>query len=258
MEAKRYTGLSDAEVRQNREKWGANMLTPPARTPLWKLFLEKFRDPIIRILLVAATLSLVISIIHNEYAETIGIFAAIFLATGIGFWFETDANRKFELLNQVNDDTPYKVIRDGYIREVEKKDIVVGDIVILETGEEVPADGDLREAISLQVNESTLTGEPVTDKTTHPADSEATYPSNQILRGTTIVNGHCIYQVSAVGDQTEFGKVAEKATEITKDKTPLSRQLEKLARMISIAGFIVAGTTFIGLLCKDILSLIHI
>ncbi len=254
MEAKHYTGLSNAEVRQNREKWGANMLTPPARTPLWKLFLEKFRDPIIRILLVAATLSLVISIIHNEYAETIGIFAAIFLATGIGFWFETDANRKFELLNQVNDDTPYKVIRDGYIREVEKKDIVVGDIVILETGEEVPADGDLREAISLQVNESTLTGEPVTDKTTHPADSEATYPSHQILRGTTIVNGHCIYQVSAVGDQTEFGKVAEKATEITKDKTPLSRQLEKLARMISIAGFIVAGTTFIGLLCKDIFS----
>ncbi|MCM1029985.1 MAG: calcium-translocating P-type ATPase, PMCA-type [Oscillibacter sp.] len=256
METRHYAGLNDAEVRESREKWGENVLTPPARTPLWKLFLEKFKDPIIRILLVAATLSLVISIVHNEYAETIGIFSAIFLATGVGFWFELDANRKFELLNQMNEEVLYKVIRGGHVREVVKKELVVGDIVILETGEEVPADGELLEAVSLQMNESTLTGEPVTDKTTDPAafHADATYPSNQIYRGTTLVNGHCIYEITTVGDQTEFGKVAQKSTEITDDKTPLSLQLEKLARLISIAGFIVAIATFSILLCKDILS----
>ena len=206
--------------------------------------------------MVAAALSLIISILHNEYAETIGIIAAILLATGVGFWFEMDANKKFKLLNQVNDDILVKVIRDDNIQEVPKKDIVVGDIVVLETGEEVPADGDLLEAVSLQVNESTLTGEPVIDKTTHPEeyDVEATYPSNRILRGTTIVNGHCIYEVKTVGDATEFGKVAEKSTEITDDKTPLSKQLERLAHFISIVGFIVAGLTFFGLLGKDIIE----
>ncbi len=256
METKHYSGLNDSEVEKNRKKFGPNVITPPPRTPLWKLFLEKFKDPIIRILLVAAALSLIISIIHNEYAETIGIFAAIFLATGVGFWFEMDANKKFELLNQVNDDILIKVFRNGNIHEIPKRDIVVGDIVILETGEEVPADGELLEAISLQVNESTLTGEPVIDKTTDPADfdTEATYPSNKIMRGTTIVNGHCIYQVEKVGDATEFGKVAQKSTEINQDKTPLSKQLEGLAQFISIVGFIVAGVTFLGLLLKDILA----
>ena len=256
MESKHYSGLTNEQVEASRQQYGKNILTPPARTPLWKLFLEKFKDPIIKILLAAALLSLIISIIHNEYAETIGIFAAIFLATGVAFWFEMDANRKFELLNQVNDDILYKVIRDGNIREVAKQDIVVGDIIVLETGEEIPADGELIEAISLQVNESTLTGEPVISKTTNPEhfDEEATYPSNHILRGTTIANGRCIYEVKEVGDATEFGKVAEKATEINKDKTPLSKQLEKLARLISIIGFIVAGLTFGGLLVKDILA----
>lgn len=256
MESKHYSGLTNEQVEASRQKYGKNILTPPARTPLWKLFLEKFKDPIIKILLAAALLSLIISIIHNEYAETIGIFAAIFLATGVAFWFEMDANRKFELLNQVNDDILYKVIRNGNIHEVAKQDIVVGDIIVLETGEEIPADGELIEAISLQVNESTLTGEPVISKTTNPEhfDEEATYPSNHILRGTTIANGRCIYEVKEVGDATEFGKVAEKATEINKDKTPLSKQLEKLARLISIIGFIVAGLTFGGLLVKDILA----
>jgi len=255
-EPKHYTGLNDSEVRQSREKWGDNVLTPPARTPLWKLFLEKFKDPIIRILLVAATLSLVISVVHGEYAETIGIFSAIFLATGVGFWFEVDANRKFELLNQINEDIHYKVVRNGQVREVVRKELVVGDIVILETGEEIPADGELLEAVSLQVNESTLTGEPVTDKTTDPAafHPDATYPSNRIYRGTTIVDGHCIYEIKTVGDRTEFGKVAQKSTEITDNKTPLSLQLEKLARLISVAGFIVAIATFAILLGKDILS----
>ena len=256
MESKHYSGLTNEQVEASRQRYGKNILTPPARTPLWKLFFEKFKDPIIKILLAAALLSLVISIIHNEYAETIGIFAAIFLATGVAFWFEMDANRKFELLNQVNDDILYKVIRNGNIHEVAKQDIVVGDIIVLETGEEIPADGELIEAISLQVNESTLTGEPVISKTTNPEhfDEEATYPSNHILRGTTIANGRCIYEVKEVGDATEFGKVAEKATEINKDKTPLSKQLEKLARLISIIGFIVAGLTFGGLLVKDILA----
>lgn len=256
MESKHYSGLTNEQAEISRQKYGKNILTPPARTPLWKLFLEKFKDPIIKILLAAALLSLVISIIHNEYAETIGIFAAIFLATGVAFWFEMDANRKFELLNQVNDDILFKVVRDGNIHEVAKQDIVVGDIVVLETGEEIPADGELIEAISLQVNESTLTGEPVISKTTNPEhfDQEATYPSNHILRGTTIVNGRCIYEVKKVGDATEFGKVAEKATEINKDKTPLSKQLERLAHFISIIGFIVAGLTFAGLLVKDILA----
>ena len=245
METKHYSGLNDSEVQQSRKQFGENIITPPPHTPLWKLFLEKFKDPIIRILLVAAVLSLIISIMHNEYAETIGIFFAIFLATGVGFWFEMDANKKFELLNQVNDDIHIKVLRNGNIHEIPKREIVVGDIVVLETGEEIPADG-----------ESTLTGEPVIDKTTDPADfdPEATYPSNKIMRGTTIVNGHCVYKVEKVGDATEFGKVAQKSTEINHDKTPLSKQLEGLAKFISIIGFTVAGVTFVGLLTKDIIA----
>lgn len=256
METRHYSGLNDCEVEESRKKFGENILTPPPRTPLWKLFLEKFRDPIIRILLVAAGLSLIISVMHNEYAETIGIFVAIFLATGVGFWFEMDANKKFDVLNQVNDDVLLKVLRNGNIQEVPRKNIVVGDIVVLETGEEVPADGQLLEAVSLQVNESTLTGEPVVDKTcdSSQSDPEATYPSDKILRGTTLVNGHCIYKVEKVGDATEFGKVAQKSTEINTDKTPLSKQLEGLARFISIVGFIVAGVTFAGLMIKDIVS----
>lgn len=256
MSTKHYPGLSDAEVEASRKEHGSNVLTPPARTPLWKLFLEKFKDPIIQILLVAALLSLVVSIVNNEYAETIGIFVAIFLSTGVGFWFEMDANRKFELLNQVNDDVPVKVFRNGGIHEVARKDIVVGDIVVLGTGDEIPADGVLLEAVALQVNESTLTGEPSIDKTTDPAafDKEATYPSNKVMRGTNVINGHGIYRVESVGDATEFGRVAEKSTEINNDKTPLSKQLEGLAKLISIIGFVVAGLVFFGLLVKDIVG----
>ena len=156
-----HLGLTDSEVLQSREKNGVNLLTPPKRPSLWKLYLEKFEDPVVRVLLVAAVFSLIISIIENEYAETIGIIAAILLATGIGFFFEYDANKKFDLLNAVNEETLVKVIRNGKIQEIPRKDVVVGDIVVLETGEEIPADGELIEAISLQVNESNLTGEPV-------------------------------------------------------------------------------------------------
>ena len=203
-----YLGLTDQEVLQSREKHGVNLLTPPKRPSLLKLYLEKFEDPVVRVLLVAAVFSLIISIIENEYAETIGIIAAILLATGIGFYFEYDANKKFELLNAVNEETLVKVIRNGRIQEIPRKDVVVGDIVVLETGEEIPADGELIEAISLQVNESNLTGEPVINKTTVEADfdEEATYASNLVMRGTTVVDGHGSMKVLRVGDATELGK----------------------------------------------------
>ncbi len=250
---KHYTGLSSEEVIANRLKYGENLLTPPKRESLWKLFSEKFEDPIIRILLIAAFLSLGISFVHMEFAETIGIFCAIILATGIAFWFEIDANKKFDVLNQVNDDTLYKVIRNDNIFEISKKDIVVGDIILLGTGEEVPADGMLLEAVSLQIDESCLTGEPVIDKTINPLHfhSESTYPSNYCMRGTKIIDGHGIIEVKAVGDVTEFGKVAAKATEMSGEETPLNKQLDKLAKFIGIVGFILAGLTFFALFIKD-------
>ena len=251
-----YSGLTDAQVKESREKFGSNLLTPPQKTPLWELFFEKFQDPIIRILLIAALLSLCISFIHNEYAETIGIFCAIFLATGVAFWFEMDANKKFDILNQVNDDIMIKVIRNGNLQEVPKKDIVVGDIVLLETGEEVPADGELLEAISLQIDESCLTGELMIDKTTNPEnfDSEATYPSNWVMRGTKVLDGHGIMEVKQVGDATQYGQVAEKATEISGEETPLNRQLNGLAKFIGVAGFALAILTFGTLFIKDLIT----
>ena len=257
MDAKQhYSGLTDTQVKESREKFGSNLLTPPQKTPLWKLFFEKFQDPIIRILLIAALLSLCISFIHNEYAETIGIFCAIFLATGVAFGFEMDANKKFDILNQVNDDVMIKVIRNGNLQEVPKKDIVVGDIVLLETGEEVPADGELLEAISLQIDESCLTGELMIDKTTNPEDfdSEATYPSNWVMRGTKVLDGHGIMEVKQVGDATQYGQVAEKATEISGEETPLNRQLNGLAKFIGVAGFALAILTFGTLFIKDLIT----
>ena len=222
-----HLGLTDDEVLQSREKNGINLLTPPKRPSLWKLYLEKFEDPVVRVLLVAAAFSLIISIIENEYAETIGIIAAILLATGIGFFFEYDASKKFDLLNAVNEETLVKVIRNGRVQEIPRKDIVVGDIVILETGEEIPADGELLEAISLQVNESNLTGEPVINKTTVETDfdEEATYASNLVMRGTTVVDGHGTMRVLHVGDATEIGKVARQSTEDNLEPTPLNIQL---------------------------------
>ena len=225
-----HSRLTDEQVIESREKNGINLLTPPKRPSLWKLYLEKFEDPVIKILLVAALFSFVIAIIENEYAETLGIFFAILLATGIGFYFEYDASKKFDLLNAVNEETPVKVIRNGKIREIPRKDIVVGDIVILETGEEIAADGELIEAISLQVNESNLTGEPIVEKTTVEADfdEEATYPSNRVMRGTTVVDGHGMMKVISVGDQTEIGKVTKQSTEENIEPTPLNIQLTRL------------------------------
>lgn len=249
-----HSGLSEQEVLQSREKYGANLLTPPKRPSLWRLYLEKFEDPVVRVLLVAAAFSLIISIIENEYAETIGIIAAILLATGIGFYFEYDAGKKFDLLNAVNEETLVKVIRGGHIREIPRKDVVVGDIVVLETGEEIPADGELIEAISLQVNESNLTGEPVINKTTIEADfdEEATYASNMVMRGTTVVDGHGTMKVLRVGDETEIGQVARQSTEQNTEPTPLNIQLKKLAGLIGKIGFTVAGLAFLIFFIKDV------
>jgi len=251
---KNYTGLTDAQVKESRQKHGANLLTPPKKEPLWKLFLKKFDDPIIRILLIAAFLSLGISIIHNEYIETIGIFCAIFLATGVAFWFEMDANKKFDVLNQVNDEEMLMVLRNGNVQQVAKKNIVVDDIVLLEIGNEVPADGELLEAVSMQVDESSLTGELSIDKTTDPEHFEegVTYPSNWVYRGTKVINGHGVFKVDKVGDATEFGKVAEKATEKVEGQTPLNRQLDSLAKFIGFIGLALAVLTFSVLVAKDI------
>ncbi|MBR4048792.1 MAG: calcium-translocating P-type ATPase, PMCA-type [Bacteroides sp.] len=250
-----HLGLTEEEVRASRSKYGNNLLTPPKRPSLWKLYLEKFEDPVVRVLLVAACFSLLISIFENEYAETIGIILAILLATGIGFYFEYDANKKFDLLNSVNEETPVKVLRNGRVQEVPRKDVVVGDIVMLETGDEVPADGNLIEAVSLQVNESNLTGEPVISKTTDKAHfhPDATYPSNRLMRGTTVVDGRAKMQVDCVGDATEIGKVARQSTEQTFEPTPLNIQLDKLANLISKIGFSVAGMAFAIFFVKDVL-----
>ena len=249
-----HVGLTDEEVLRSRAEHGDNLLTPPKRPSMWKLYLEKFQDPVVRVLLVAACFSLVISIIENEYAETIGIIAAILLATGIGFFFEYDANKKFDLLNAVNEETPVTVLRGGKVHEIPRKGVVVGDVVILNTGEEVPADGMLVEAVSLQVNESSLTGEPVVNKTTDAAhfDKEATYPSNAVMRGTTITDGHGIMVVDRVGDATEIGKVARQATEQSQEQTPLNIQLTKLANLIGKVGFTIAALTFVIFTTKDL------
>lgn len=254
MNESHLNGLTDQEVIASRQKYGENLLTPPKRQSIWKLYLEKFQDPVIRVLLVAAVFSLIISIIENEYAETIGIFFAIFLATGIGFYFEYDANKKFDLLNAVGEETPVTVIRNGKVKEIPRKEIVVGDIVILNTGDEIPADGTLVEAVSLQVNEANLTGELMVNKTTDPEhfDDEATYPSNAVMRGTTVTDGHGTMKVDRVGDATEIGKVARQSTEQSDEKTPLNIQLEKLANLIGKVGFTIATLTFLIFIGKDL------
>ena len=254
MNENHLNGLTDQEVIASRQKYGENLLTPPKRPSIWKLYLEKFQDPVIRVLLVAAVFSLIISIIENEYAETIGIFFAIFLATGIGFYFEYDANKKFDLLNAVGEETPVTVIRNGKVKEIPRKEIVVGDIVILNTGDEIPADGTLVEAVSLQVNEANLTGELMVNKTTDSEhfDDEATYPSNAVMRGTTVTDGHGTMRVDRVGDATEIGKVARQSTEQSDEKTPLNIQLEKLANLIGKVGFTIATLTFVIFTSKDL------
>lgn len=255
-ERKHYQGLTEAQVLESRQKFGDNSLTSVERTPLWKQFLEKFSDPIIIILLVALVASFGVSTYEfsvtdegfHVFLEPVGILFAILLATGVAFYFELKANKQFEILNKVNDDILYKVIRNEQVTQVLKNDIVVGDIVILETGEEIPADGELLEAVSLQVNESTLTGEPVVNKTTKAQEfeSEATYPSNYICRGTSVVDGHCIYRVKNVGDHTEYGKVFEGVQIDNSVKTPLNEQLDRLAGVITKISYSIALLVVVG------------
>ena len=256
-----FQGLTKEQVIASREANGENVLTPPAKTSLWTLFLEKFDDPIIRILLVAWGLSLIIAGVHcwgpeakgfSAFLEPIGIFFAIILASCVSFFFELKANKAFDILNTVNDDIMVKVIRDGAITEVPRKEVVVGDVVVLQTGEEVPADGTLQEAISLQINESTLTGEPIIDKTVDEAefDKEATYASNVVMRGTTVVDGHGVMIVDKVGDATGYGKVYEGSQIENNVQTPLQVQLAGLAKIISKAGYTIVGVTFFGLVIK--------
>ncbi|WP_262280514.1 calcium-translocating P-type ATPase, PMCA-type [Hallella absiana] len=282
-----HVGLSDAQVADSRQQYGDNVLTPPKKTSLWKLYLDKYRDPIIQILLVAALVSLVLAFVEKDFVETLGIFIAIFIATTVGFYFECDAARKFRVLTAINEDQPVKVRRDGKVMEVPRRDVVVGDIILVETGDEVPADAVLVEAVNLQIDESSLTGEPLTSKSVtdaqnqqsadtasqlsslnpqHSADaiiqhsslntqhSSEAYPKNVILRSTMVMNGRGTAIVTRVGDSTEIGKVATEATEATQTKTPLNLQLDKLAKLISKVGTGVSIAAFVIFLGHDILT----
>ena len=252
----KYQGLSEAQVAESRRSHGANVMSPPPKDPLWKQFLEKFEDPLIIILLIAGALSIGISCYEywglgegaGVFFEPIGIFIAILLATGLAFYFELKADKEFSLLNQVNDDEPVTVIRGGEVMQVPRKDIVVGDIVILNTGEEIPADGTLLEASSLSVDESTLTGEPLCSKTTLEADfdPDATFPSNHVMKGTKVMEGHGVMEVTAVGDATENGKVFEAAQIDNSVKTPLNQQLDGLGDLITKISYVIAGLIVVG------------
>ena len=246
-------GLTDEQVKQSRELHGKNVLTPPQRTSLWKLYLDKYRDPIIQILLVAAFVSLILAFIEKNFMETIGIFVAVFLATTVGFYFERDAAKKFNLLTALSEEQPVKVRRNGKVMEIPRHDVVVGDVVLVEVGDEVPADGELIVCNDLQMNESTLTGEPVTEKSLE-GGGDGAYPRNVILRSTMVMNGRGEFVVTAVGDATEIGKVAKKSTEQTSVETPLHMQLDKLAKMISKVGSVVSVAAFFIFLIHDILT----
>lgn len=246
-------GLTDEQVKQSREQHGKNVLTPPQRTSLWKLYLDKYRDPIIQILLVAAFVSLILAFIEKNFMETIGIFVAVFLATTVGFYFERDAAKKFNLLTALSEEQPVKVRRNGKVMEIPRHDVVVGDVVLVEVGDEVPADGELIVCNDLQINESALTGEPVAEKSLE-GGGDGAYPRNVILRSTMVMNGRGEFLVTAVGDATEIGKVAKKSTEQTSVETPLHMQLDKLAKMISKVGSVVSVAAFFIFLIHDILT----
>ena len=246
-------GLTDEQVKLSREQHGKNVLTPPQRTSLWKLYLDKYRDPIIQILLVAAFVSLILAFIEKNFMETIGIFVAVFLATTVGFYFERDAAKKFNLLTALSEEQPVKVRRNGKVMEIPRHDVVVGDVVLVEVGDEVPADGELIVCNDLQINESALTGEPVAEKSLE-SGGDGAYPRNIILRSTMVMNGRGEFVVTAVGDATEIGKVAKKSTEQTSVETPLNMQLDKLAKMISKVGSVVSVAAFFIFLIHDILT----
>ena len=269
---KKRQGLSAAEVLISREEHGQNVLTPPKRPSMWRLYLEKYEDPMVRILLVAAVVSLILAFVKHDFMETVGIIAAVVLATTVGFYFERDAARKFDVLTQLGEEQPVKVIRDGRVMEIPRRDVVVGDIVMVETGDEIPADGKLLEAIDLQVDESSLTGEAMTNKevrgerlevrgessdiSPQPSDirGEEAYPKDMLLRSSMVMSGSGLYVVTAVGDETEIGHVARQSTEITGVKTPLNIQLDRLAKLISKVGIGLSVASFVVFLVHDILT----
>ena len=248
-------GLGDAQVEASRSQHGENVLTPPRRTSYWKLYLDKYRDPIIQILIVAALVSLLLAFIERDFMETLGIILAVVIATTVGFYFECDAARRFNVLTAMNEDQRVKVRRNGRVTEVKRRDIVVGDIILVEVGDEIPADAQLVEAVNLQVDESSLTGEPLTTKSIDATkEGNEAYPPNVILRSTMVMNGRGTAVVTAVGDATEIGKVAQKSTETTSVKTPLNIQLNKLAKFISKIGTIVSVAAFVIFLVHDMLT----
>ena len=265
MESKHhYTGLTAREVALSRSKYGENVLTPPAKAPLWLQFLDKFRDPLIIILLIAGALSILISCYEyfglgdgpTAFFEPVGIFVAIMLATGLSFYFEYQADKEFAILNKVNDDEPVEVIRDSNTTLIPRREVVVGDIVIVNTGEEIPADGELIEATLLNVDESTLTGEPMCAKTTVASefDSQATFPSNHVMKGTKVMEGHGIMRVLAIGDHTEQGKVFEAVQIDNTVKTPLDEQLDGLGRLVAKLSYCVGAGIIIGRILMYFLS----
>ena len=250
-------GLTAREVEQSRVKHGENVLTPPRRQSMWRLYLEKYNDPMVRILLVAALVSLVLAFVKDDYIETLGIIAAVLLATTVGFYFERDAARKFDVLTQLGEEQPVKVVRDGQVVEIPRREIVVGDVVVVETGDEVPADGQLFESTDLQVDESSLTGEPMAHKAVQAEQQsvgEEAYPKDMLLRSSMVMGGMGRYVVTAVGDATEIGHVARQATELTGVKTPLNIQLDRLAKLISKIGSVVATASFLIFLIHDMLT----
>lgn len=250
-------GLSEQEVAESRSRYGANILTPPRRRSLWRLYLEKYEDPIIRILLVAAAVSLALAFVSGEFVETIGIILAVLFATTVGFYFERDAARKFDVLTALGEEQPVKVRRNGQVHQVSRQDVVVGDIVLIETGDEVPADGTLLVATDLQIDESSLTGETLTKKQTSPVaadQEEGAYPRDMVLRSSMVMNGSGIFRVVSVGDHTEIGKVARESMELTHMKTPLNLQLSRLANLISKVGTGISVAAFLGFLIHDILT----
>ena len=251
-------GLTAAEVEKSRLEHGENVLTPPKRQSMWRLYIEKYQDPMIRILLVAAVVSLTLAFVKQDFIETLGIFFAIILATTVGFYFERDAARKFDVLTQLGEEQPVKVVRDGKVMEIPRREVVVGDVVIVETGDEVPADGYLFESTDLQVDESSLTGEPITNKKVRgkkeEGKGEEAYPKDMLLRSSMVMGGSGRYVVSAVGDKTEIGHVARQATELTNVKTPLNIQLERLAKFISKVGITLSVSSFFAFLIHDVLT----
>ena len=265
MESKHhYTGLTAAQVAESRAKYGENVLTPPAKEPLWRQFLDKFRDPLIIILLIAGVLSILISCYEyfcmddgmTVFFEPVGIFVAIMLATGLAFYFEYQADKEFAILNKVNDDEPVEVIRDANTTQIPRRDVVVGDIVLINTGEEIPADGELIEATLLHVDESTLTGEPICTKTTIESefDADATFPSNHVMKGTKVMEGHGIMRVLAIGDHTEQGKVFDAVQIDNSVKTPLDEQLDGLGRVVAKLSYCVGAGIIIGRILMYFLS----